>query len=65
MAADAVINGGVVIHSPAQGVVIVGRLQVPPPLATGRYEHLTDEELNEHAADINAELERRSNAAVS
>ena len=44
--------------------VLVTRLQVPLRLAQGRYEQLTDEELNDHASDINAELARRSEQAV-
>lgn len=34
-------------------------LQVPVAVALGHYEKLTDAELDEHAADIHAELTRR------
>jgi hypothetical protein len=36
------------------------RLQVPVALAAGRYEQLTDEELEEHYFDIRAEVRRRN-----
>ena len=35
------------------------RLQVPLALATGLYEQLSDEEINDHHEDIHAELRRR------
>lgn len=37
-------------------------LQVPVAVALGHYERLTDAELHEHAADINAEITRRQEA---
>lgn len=35
------------------------QLQVPVAVALGHYEYLTERELYEHAADINAEITRR------
>lgn len=40
--------------------VLMKRLQVPVALAAGLYEHLTDEELNDHYNDITAERARRA-----
>lgn len=46
------------------GRISVFDLQVPLNLALGLYERLTDEELEEHFNDIQAELERRSNGTA-
>lgn len=54
------VEGGMVIGPFDDAFIIMGRLQVPVALATGQYEKLTDEELDEHAADIEAERTRRS-----
>ncbi len=59
------VETGIVVQPAGGEFLFVGRLQVPRHIATGNYEKLSDEELNEHAADIAAEFDRRRATPVS
>lgn len=47
---------------PLPELIPTKKLQVPIPLALGKFEYLTEEELNDHANDIAAEQARRAAA---
>lgn len=40
----------------------IDKIQVPLPIVLGKYEYLSDEELNEHITDLTHEQERRVEA---